>query len=252
MLLSEIIEIVENAFPKELACEWDNVGLLVGNENRDIKKALLTLDITEAVVAEAVSTGAELILSHHPIMFGGVKRITDDTSEGRMLLSAIKNDIAIYAAHTNCDIAEGGINSQLAKLLGLNDTQPLEDDGLGRIGTLKSPVTLQEFAELVKSKLNTPAVRLCGVPERKVQRIAIGSGACSDSIPTAVLRGADVMLTADMKYHEMLDAGAAGICVIDAGHYPTEILVTDIFEKLLTGKGIELVKSESKDIFRFV
>ncbi len=249
MILSEIIKIIETAFPKELACSWDNVGLLVGEINRDIKKILLTLDVTEGTVAEAVDCGANLIVSHHPVMFAGIKSITDETSEGRLLLTAIKNNVAVYAAHTNCDIAEEGTNSYLAELFELRDVEALEEDGIGRVGTLNKSITLEAFAEIVKKKLNTPKVRVCGDMKRKIRKVAIGSGACSDSIPTAVLKRADVMLTADMKYHEMLDADALGICVIDAGHYPTEIAVIDIFEKLLSETGTELIKSKNKDIF---
>ena len=252
MKIYEIMQIMEKEFPLETAYEWDNCGLLLGDKNKEVTKIFLTLDVTEETAKEAVSCGADMIISHHPLLFGGTKRITSETPEGRTIMLLLENKISVYAAHTNCDVAKNGINARLAELFELSDVENLEDSGLGRIGKLKKEISLSDFAELVKERLSTPFVRIAGDEKRMIKTVAIGSGACSDSIPVAVLKGADVMLTADTKYHEMLNCTACGIAVIDAGHYPTEIIVTDIFECILKPYGFELNKSESKDIYKLI
>ena len=239
---------MENAFPCECAYEWDNVGLLTGDKNANIGKILLTLDITEATVDEAISKDCDLILSHHPILFSGIKSVTTDSSEGRIILSAAKHGINIYAAHTNCDVAPGGLNAYLAKLLQIENAEPLEESGLGRIGTLCTERSLSDFAEDVKKALGLEFVRVCGDRKKMIKTVAIGSGACSESIPFAIEKGADVMITGDTKYHVMLDA-VRDICIIDAGHFGTEFIVCNIFEKLLENSPVETVKTESKDVY---
>ena len=252
MKLSKIAEILENEFPLSCAYAWDNCGLLLGDRERDIKTVLLSLDVTEAVAEEAKNVGADLILSHHPILFDGTKRITSDTPEGRTVLTLLENKICVYSAHTNCDIAKNGINARLAALFDLSDTEFLEEDGLGRIGKLKKPMSFADFALFVKNILNTPFVRICGDKEAQVFRIAVASGACADSIPTAVKKGADVIVTADMKYHDMINYSQMGISIIDAGHYPTEIIVMNIFYDLLSHTDLKLIKSKNPDIFEFI
>lgn len=252
MRLDKITELIEREFPLSDAYEWDNCGLLLGDRARDIKTVLLSLDVNCAVAREALEAGADLILSHHPILFDGIKRITADTAEGGMLLELIENRICVYAAHTNCDVGKRGINARLAELFGLSRAEFLEEDGLGRIGELEKPESLADFAESAKRILNTPRVRICGDKSKMISRVAVASGACAESIPTAVKKGADAIVTADMKYHDMMNYSELGISIIDAGHYPTEIIVTDIFGKLLSDTGLTLIKSKNPDIFEFV
>lgn len=251
MKLYEIIKILENAFPKEGAYEWDNVGLLIGDESCEIKKVLVTLDITPSVIDEATKSGCDLVLSHHPILFSGIKQINTGSQEGRFILSAIKNGINIYAAHTNCDVAPTGINSYLAEILELESAEPLEENGLGRIGKLKNECTLSEFAKKVKSRLNLDFVRICGDESKTIKTVAIGSGACSDSIPFAIQKGAEVMITGDTKYHNMLDFSKE-IAIIDAGHYGTEIVVCNIFEQLLKDCPVDILRTKSVDVYKFL
>lgn len=257
MKASEIVKITEKTAPPYLAEDWDNVGILCGSADKDVRKALLTLDINENTVAEAAANGCDMIISHHPLFINGIKRINTDTAEGRMIKTLMQNDITAFAAHTNMDKAKGGINDKLASMFGLKDTEVLvpmdgyPGCGLGRYGKLKAPVSFAELAEMTKKTLHTP-VRICGDKNADVLTIAVGSGGCSDLIPTARAKGCDVMITADMKYHTSIDAVLAGISVIDAGHYPTEIIVMDIFEQILKDTGIELIKSKNKDIFQFV
>lgn len=252
MKLGKIAEILEKEFPLQSAYDWDNCGLLLGDREREVKTVLLSLDVTEAVAKEAINEKADLILSHHPILFDGAKKITSDTPEGKTVLALLENKICVYSAHTNCDLGKNGINARLATLFDLSSVKFLEEDGLGRIGKLKKPMSFADFARFTKNILNTPFVRVCGNRTAQVSRIAVASGACAESIPTAAKKGADVIVTADMKYHDMLNYSGLGISIIDAGHYPTEIIVLDIFGELLSHTDLKLIKSKNPDIFEFV
>lgn len=256
MKVRDIINLIEEFAPKGLAYDWDNTGFLCGDELSEVKKIYLTLDVNRETVDEAVKMGADMIISHHPVLMGGIKVIDYNTTDGYIIKSLIENKIALYAAHTSMDNAKGGINDILAEKLGLEDTiiieeSKIEDCGLGRVGNIKK-TTLGEFAEVVKEKLKTPFVRVCGDINKEINTAAVGSGSCGDLIPVAVKMGADVMVTADMKYHNSIDSVESGICVIDAGHYPTEFFVIEIFEDILKYCDIEIIKSSEKDIFKLI
>ena len=199
-----------------------------------------------------------MIVSHHPILLGGIKRIDYSTSVGQMLKLLIENNIPLFAAHTNMDTAKGGINDKLAEMFELTDVKILDqhtDDssaGLGRYGKLEKTIKFGDFAEHCKKILGTPFLRVSGDFEKDINTVAVASGSCSEIIPIAFEKGADVIITGDMKYHNMIDMTELGICVIDAGHYPTEICVMNIFEDILKDTDIEIIKSENKDIFKLV
>lgn len=256
--VSEIIKKIEEFAPRELAYDWDNTGFITGDKNKDVKKVFITLDMFKETVDEAVKYGADMIISHHPIMFRGIKTVDYNSQQGYILKELIKNDIALYAAHTSMDCAKGGINDVLAKKLGIFDTQVIEksniykDCGLGRIGKLKKKTTLKEYAELVKKELATPFVRVCGDLDKEIETVGVGGGACDDLIDTARGMGADLFVTADMKYHIASDSVESGICVIDAGHYPTEVFVCEIFKNLLYGLDVEIEVSKHKDVFKVI
>lgn len=258
MKAKEIIKIIENVCPERLAYSWDNVGLLCGDENKDVKKVFVTLDTNINTVKEAISKNADMIVSHHPILLGGIKRIDYSTSVGQMLKLLIENNIPLFAAHTNMDTAKGGINDKLAEMFELTDVKILDqhtDDssaGLGRYGRLEKTIKFGDFAEHCKKILGTPFLRVSGDFEKDINTVAVASGSCSEIIPIAFEKGADVIITGDMKYHNMIDMTELGICVIDAGHYPTEICVMDIFEDILKDTDIDIIKSENKDIFKLV
>ena len=258
MTAGEIAKKIEKTAVPKLAYPWDNSGFLCGDEKKRVKTVYLTLDTNMYTVDEAVRSGADMIISHHPIMMGGIKKIDFNTPSGYVIRKLILNDIALYAAHTTMDCARGGINDELAERLGIIESEIIEKNdelsgcGLGRIGKLKKPMKLGEFAALVKSALDTPFVRVSGDTERMIYKAAVGGGACADLIPSSRDMGADVMVTADMKYHVSIDSVESGICVIDAGHYPTEKIVTDIFERLLEGCGLNIIKSTDKDIFKVI
>ena len=257
MKVREIAELIEKTAPKELAYEWDNVGLLIGDKNKDINRVFVTLDANLTTAREAVDAGADMIISHHPIFFNPLKRIEYGTPEGDMIRLLIENNIPLYAAHTNMDAAEGGINDKLAEIFRLSDVRVLEPNrnnpaaGLGRYGKGTREVEFASFVEIACMLLRTP-VRYAGDERRIIRKVAVAGGACADLAPMAKAAGCDVLVTADVKYHEMIDAYESGICVIDAGHYPTEICVMDIFSEILKDTGLEIIRSESKDIFKFI
>ncbi len=256
MKVREVAELIEKPFPPEAAEEWDNIGLLIGHGDYEVKKVFLTLDVTPFTVNEAIEFGADMIVSHHPILFSATKRITDNNPEGEMLLKLIENGIAVFAAHTNLDSGVGGLNDSLADIFNLQNAEPVLKNsilgaGLGRIGDLKEPVTALEFAGLAKAKLAT-TVRLSGDVNKIVKRVAVGSGASDDIIPDAVKMGADLVLTGDCKYHRNQSYVDLGAVVVDAGHFPTEIISMDIFENILKACDLEILKSKNTDIFTYI
>lgn len=257
MKANEIIKIIEDFCPERLSYPWDNVGLLCGDGEKEVKKVLLTLDTNITTVKEAIKKGADMIISHHPILLNGIKNIDYSTSTGQMIKLLIQNDIPVFAAHTNMDTARGGINDKLAEMFSLTDIKILEqhtDDetaGLGRYGKLNKPVAFGEFAKLCSKILNT-TVRAAGDFNTEIKTVAVASGSCSEVIPISKNLGCDVIITGDMKYHNMIDMIETGICIIDAGHYPTEICVMDIFEDILKDTNVKIIKSENTDIFKFV
>ena len=191
MKVKDIYNAVDNYAPFELAYSWDNVGLLVGDMEREVTKILITLDTDAAVVREAVDNGCDLILSHHPVFFSPVKRINTADETGKMIELLIKNDISLIAAHTNMDVTKGGINDELARLFGLENVRVLEENpinpgcGLGRIGELKEEMSFAAFAGYAKEILGVDGLRIAGNPDTMVKTIAVAGGSCSEVIPTA-------------------------------------------------------------------
>lgn len=211
--------------PRERAMDWDNVGLLVGDPQTEVKRVTVALDITEAVVEEAADFGAELIVAHHPVMnctWQPVQSLREDLPLGRLLRGLVQKGIAAICMHTNLDVAPGGVNDVLAGALKLVDPGPLADDGLGRVGLVADgPVPLDEYAARVAEALHCTGVRYAdgGKP---VLRVAVGGGACGEYMEQAASMGCDTFVTADLKYHDFLKAKPHGINLIDAGHFPTE------------------------------
>ncbi|WP_371369663.1 GTP cyclohydrolase 1 type 2 [Sporomusa rhizae] len=358
---------LEKLAPKHLAEEWDNVGLLVGNPEQLIHKAIVALDVDGDVVDEALTVGADMIVAHHPLIFKGIKNIRADLPLGSLLTKLIKNGIAVYAAHTNLDSAPGGVNDILAQKLKLTDIKALTsvhqdklcklvvfvpvshvekvrmtmseagaghtgnyshcsfategigsflplagtnpyigktgslefvpeyrletivpmhlktqvinamiaahpyeevayDEylllnsgasyGLGRIGGLAEPVSLEMFIGQVKAALNITAVKAAGSVTTKITKVAVCGGSGADLIKNAVNAGADVLITGDVKYHEAQQAVAEGLAIIDAGHFATEQPVVECVASYLAnfisknGYSIEIIASASnRDIF---
>ena len=232
--VKEIYQLIDNFAPFETQMDFDNAGFLVGRGDSAVERVLVALDITKVVVEEAVRRGCQLIVSHHPVLFGGVKSVTDETVTGQVLLALAENGLSAICAHTNLDAAEGGVNDCLAQRLGLTDTVLLEQDGtdrrgraygIGRIGQAhRTGLSGAEYAAYVKEKLGARSVRFedAGIP---VSRVAVGGGSCGSMLEQVRAAGCDTFVTADVKYDVFLSARAMGINLIDAGHYATENVV---------------------------
>ena len=240
--------------PRELAAEWDNVGLLVGSGGREVKRALVALDVTEWVAQEAIERGADLIVAHHPLMnctWHKVQSVVDDNAQGRLITMLLKHDISAVCMHTNLDAADGGVNDVLAKTLGLEGLSMLNEEKIGRVGTLKSEKGLEEFLQDVVQYLNCQGLRYRdgGKP---VHRVAVGGGACAEYIDAAIALGCDTFVTADVKYHDFLDAN--GINLIDAGHFETENPVCAAIQTYLADKFPQLktvISTSHKDVIQY-
>lgn len=365
-----IIDWIEQLAPKHLAEEWDNVGLLIGSPAQKVDCVLVTLDVTDAVIDHAIQEGAQMIVAHHPFLFRPMKQIRTDWAQGAMIEKLLSNKIAVYAAHTNLDIAEGGVNDVLAERIGLTEIEPLsitsrqnlvklvvfvpEDSAeevraaiakagagyigeysdcaflaegtgvflpregtnpyigqqgrlervrevrietimpetittrvvramlrvhpyeepaydlypllntgkeysLGRIGMLREEQSLEQVIDHIKSVLGVPVIKFTGEPNQKVRKVAVCGGSGSDLIPRAKMRGADLLLTADVKYHDGQKAEENKIAVADAGHYYTETVIVPVLadylqRKMATSKRkAEIITAESihSDVFSF-
>lgn len=229
--LRTILEFLDQHAPLELAEEWDNVGFLVGDMGGEVGRVMTCLTLTPDVAAEAISDGVELIVSHHPLLFRPVQKLTTETSEGGMLLSLIQEGIAVYSPHTAFDSAWSGINQQLAESLELTGTKPirpregetgLEGLGSGRYGDLKSSVTLGWFLDRVKSALKIRQLQYVGDPGHFISRVGVGCGSAAEFLSDAAELGCDAYLTGEARFHACLQARSLGVSLILAGHYPTE------------------------------
>ena len=230
--------------PKALAAEWDNVGLLAGSADREVRSVLVDLDITEPVVEEAERMGADLIVSHHPVIFHPVKSITDRDPSGRLLIRLVRSGTGAVCMHTNLDAAQGGVNDALASALGLQDAAPAAEGGIARIGTLPEAMALPGFLARVKNALRPNGLRYVD-GGRPIRKVAAGGGACGDFLWEAAALGCDAFVTADLKYNHFLDAGVLGLTVIDAGHFPTEDVVCPMVVRYLREKFPEVQVEKS-------
>ena len=231
--VNDILVFLETLAPRFMKMDWDNVGLLCGSRSRVVTKILVALDPFEGVCREAVDFGAELIVTHHPLIFKALNTVTDETSVGRSIQLLCENRVSAINAHTNLDCAPGGVNDRLAASLGLSEIQvidPMGTDengqewGLLRRGTAEEQ-PLSTFLSTVKTALKCEGLRYvdAGKPVRKV---AVGGGACASEIMDAVKAGCDTFVTSDVKYNQFWNASDLGLNLIDAGHFYTENPVT--------------------------
>lgn len=220
--LNEIIGLMEHIAPPAVAEEWDNVGLMLGRRDKAVKKILLGLDMTKQAVDQAVEQKVDLMITHHPAIFRKLNSLTDAVWQQELLLTLAEHGIAIYSAHTNFDIVSGGVNESLAQRLQLTKVTVLDDQsGLGRVGEVPE-ADLKDFAKFVKQQLQADYVVL-GNAGKPVKKVAICGGAGADFIQQALAKGADTLVTGDVKYHSAQEAVFSGLNIIDAGHQPTEL-----------------------------
>jgi len=223
-ICQDIMTFVEKIAPCELAEEWDNVGLLVGNRESRIEKIMLCLDITTTSVDEAVKENVDMIVTHHPVIFKGLKSLIDGEGKGSLLYTLIRNDINVYAAHTNLDFSESGVNTHLAAALGIKSLERL-GEGPGKAGIPDKSISLDDFIKQVKIDLDVPFVRVVGKTDGDVKKVAVFCGSFDDNLEVVRQSNVDVLVTGDLKYHTALEALEAGLCIIDAGHFNTEKVV---------------------------
>lgn len=242
--VGEIFEYLNELAPVSLKMDFDNVGLLIGDAREDADRCLVALDITDEVIDEAAQLGAELIVSHHPVIFGAVKSVTADDLVGRKIIALLRNNISAICMHTNLDIAEGGVNDALMAALSVKPLRWLEpcgtDEhgnavGCGRIGELTQPMRFEDFLQLCKSSLKANGLRYVRVGGY-VKKLAVMGGAGGSSLMDAVNAGCDTYVTSDIKYNSFLNARELGINLIDADHFCTENVVVPVLaDKLREG-----------------
>jgi dinuclear metal center YbgI/SA1388 family protein len=238
--VDDVLKALEHFAPVRLKMDFDNVGLLVGFANHEVERLIVSLDITQAVIAEAIREKAQLIVSHHPLFFS-LSSVTDTDMTGRKITSLISNHISAICMHTNLDAAPGGVNDALADAAGLTMTEIVADEvfdengkafSYGRVGYLKAPTKLSDYLALIKSRLNAGGLRYHDAG-RDVHKVAIVGGSGGKYLSNAVINGCDTLLTADIKYDVFLEAKEFGINLIDGGHFCTENVVTPVLEKVL-------------------
>ena len=255
MLCRDIMEIIERTYPKHAAMEWDNVGLLVGRSDKKVAKVYVALDPTDEVIDAAISSGADLLITHHPLIFSPMKQITDEHFIGSRVVRLLQHDISYYAMHTNYDVL--GMADLSAEMLGLDSCQVLEPtdadgtQGIGKVGELPKEMTLLDVCELVKAKFGLSHVKVFGDENRTIKRVAISPGSGKHMSDLALEKNADVFITAEIDHHEGIDAVAQGMAIVDAGHYGLEhIFVEDISSYLRENlKGIEIEQAGIKHPF---
>lgn len=242
MLCREIMQVIEAAYPREAALDFDNVGLLAGRAEKEVERVYIALDATDAVIDRAAEAGADMLITHHPLIFSPLKKITDEDFISRRIVKLIQNDISYYAMHTNYDVL--GMAELSEKILGIQDTEVLDvtmekegkPEGIGRVGKLEKPMTLEECCVYVKHKLNLGSLKVFGDMSAEVSRLAISPGSGKTAVPAALAKGADVLVTGDIGHHDGLDAVEQGLAIIDAGHYGTEYIFIDDMKHFLEEK----------------
>lgn len=257
--VNNIIKEMELLAPTYLKEDFDNVGLMVGDKNKEVKKVLLALDCTLKVIEEAKKENVELIITHHPLIFKRPSSITTDTLQGKKIIELIKNDISLYSSHTNLDSVENGLNDTIVSILGFDNSKILEknkrDDkaGLGRIVSLNESIQLEALISKIKKSLNINNLRVVKGKD-KVNKIAIINGSGQDFIGKAVALGADCIITGDTTYHFASDYKEMEISILDVGHFASEqITFFNVMENLKEKfKDVEFITSTvEEDPFSF-
>ncbi|MCR5250198.1 MAG: Nif3-like dinuclear metal center hexameric protein [Lachnospiraceae bacterium] len=257
MRLKDVIAELEQLSPPSFAESWDNSGLMCGSSSMEVESILLSVDATDEVVEEAVLSGADLLLTHHPLIFPSISHISDDDIIGRRLLKLISGNVACYAMHTNFDVM--GMADEAADRLDLQEREVLEvtyedalaKEGIGRVGTLPRTMALADCCDLVKEAFLLDNLRLFGDPAKRVRRIAIAPGSGKSMIPHALKARAELLITGDIGHHDGIDAVAAGLAVIDAGHYGIEKIFVSYMKEFFRKKmpGMNVTAASQKEPF---
>ncbi|GBG97076.1 Nif3-like dinuclear metal center hexameric protein [Lactococcus termiticola] len=249
MKLKDFVAEYEAFCPKELALEGDPVGLQVGSPEMEIKKVLVTLDIREQVVEEAIRLGVDLILAKHPLIFSPLKNLTSLEPQEKLVLDLASHHIAVYTSHSNIDVVKGGLNDYFAEMLGMTDLEVLDDaESLGRVGNIE-PTSLADFSEKVKKALGQERLRLISYDQelkQEIRRIAVCGGSGAKLWPIAKAKGADLYITADVYYHVGHDMLSGGLLGIDPGHYMEQYFIPLVARKLESfDSDVEVIQSQA-------
>lgn len=227
--VNEIAAFLDEKIPSSLKEDYDNVGLLCGFPDKEVTRILVVLDITLEAIREAAEMNAELIVSHHPLIFTPMRKILDNTPEGKRVIELLRSGISAICLHTNLDRLEGGVNSALAAALGAEMEQTLEMGGICR---LSEKISLEAFLAQTRDALNAPDIRFYSAG-RYVEKIAVCGGAGGDIIYQAAEQGCDTVLTGEIKHHQWIDGAQLGLNLIEGGHFATENVVTPVLTELL-------------------
>ena len=235
MKVRDVIKVIEDFAPLSIQEKWDNSGLCIGSPDAEVTSVLIGLDCTPELVDEAVACGADMIVTHHPLIFSGLKKITPEDQVGAAVIKAISNGISVYAAHTSADKVIAGVSGAMAAKLGLVNVQILDEDGegtgLGVVGDLPEPVTAAEAVALVKDRFALKAMRASHPVEGMISRVAMCGGSGGSLIGAAMASGAQLYLSGDISYHNFFTK--EGFMIMDIGHYESEIEIVDILFSLL-------------------
>ena len=235
MKVKDIIRVIEEFAPLSLQEGWDNSGLCIGSPEDVVSSVLLGLDCTPELVDEAIACGADMIVTHHPLIFSGLKKISPDNPVGEAVIKAIKAGISIYAAHTSADKVIAGVSGAMAARLGLEDVQILDEDGegtgLGVVGNLPEPLSAEEAVKLVKKSFGLKAMRASKPVDGKISRVAMCGGSGGSLIGAAMNSGAQLYISGDISYHNFFTRD--GFMIMDIGHYESEIEIVDILFSLI-------------------
>ena len=260
MRCEDVIRKLEELSPVSYAEGWDNPGLLAGRKDKEVKKIYIALDATSEVIDEAIRMRADMLLTHHPLIFKGLKKINSDDFVGRRIMKLIQKDICYYAMHTNFDVM--GMADAAADVLHLKKREVLEitfedeiaKEGFGRIGKLPQIMSLDECAYYVKKQFGVEWVKVFGEGERTIECAAILPGSGKSMIGTAIAKGADVLITGDIDHHDGLDALERGMAIIDAGHFGLEQIFVSYMEEYIKRElgMLEISMQQPKSPFRIV
>ena len=260
MKCSDVIACLERVAPRCFAEKWDNVGLLAGREDKEVNKILLALDPTSDVVEEAINWKADLLITHHPLIFSGIKSVTTSDFIGKRVFNLIFQDVCYYAMHTNFDVM--GMADAVADQLALEKCQVLDvtfqdelsKEGIGRMGELSRTMSLEECAKYVKDKCKLSGVKVFGDPDKLIDTVALIPGSGKSYINLAIEKGAQVVITGDIDHHNGLDAVERGLAVIDAGHYGLEKIFASYMEEVLRRElpDVQIKRAVEKEPFWMV
>lgn len=245
--LIDLINKIEKKYPLDLAFDFDNVGLLIGDKNKKISKILVTLDVTQKVINQAIEKNIDLIISHHPIMFRPIKKITSDTLEGRKIISLIANNIALYSLHTNLDVAKDGLNEYILNLLGFDFEKNQELDAIRNV-VLEKEILFDDILKILKNKLDLKHIRYIKTKD-KIKEIYLVTGS-GKSYLSQIPKGA-LLITGDLTHHESLDAKEEDISQIDIEHYGSEKLVKNLLYDVIKNinEDLEVYIADTEEVF---